>query len=237
MKRMVRALRTVLRHLKDTRGVSLYEITAAVAMTGILAAVAVPVIIEQTTAAKVSRVNLEVTNISDAISNFKKDTGKVPGQAESLKVLLSGPIINGTVHFALLPAGAGTTFTIPGVNFANNCTGANSGCGNLNSYLVKDPNVAFGAGKYPNWKGPYIEEIFIDQFDRAYIVNVAALYKKEASSPGSCGFAWAISGGPDRTLQTAVSANSTPVDLNGIPTSDDIGKNNGKALGGTETCS
>jgi general secretion pathway protein G len=89
MERAGRVLRAVLNHPKDTRGVSLYEITAAVAITGILAAVAVPVIIEKTTEAKAARVAQEVDAISQALNAFKRDTGEVPGEAEGVLILLS----------------------------------------------------------------------------------------------------------------------------------------------------
>jgi type II secretory pathway pseudopilin PulG len=215
----------------DTRGVSLYEITAAVAMTGILAAVAVPVIIEKTTEAKAARVTQEVDAISQAINAFKRDTGKTPGEAEGMVVLLSGPE---GMH-ALLPNGAAATFNVPGVSFDESTHTCSAGCANINDYLVRDPNLVFpgtnGSLSYPNWRGPYIDEIFIDQFDRSYLVNVAPMYRPEQPPPpGGCGFAWVISGGADRTLQTRFT------DTNHKPDSDDIGKNNGKRLGPGRGC-
>jgi len=225
------AIRAVSRHLKDTRGVSLYEITAAVAMTGILAAVAVPVIIEQTTEAKAARVTQEVDAISQAVNAFKRDTGKTPGEAEGTSLLLSGP---SGMH-ALLPNGAAAAFNVPGASMDDSSHTCSSGCANMNDYLVRDPNLVFpstnGSLKYPSWRGPYIDEIYIDQFDRSYLVNVASMYKQEMPPPpGNCGFAWVISGGPDRTLQTSFT------DTNQKTDADDIGKNNGKRLGPGSGC-
>ena len=233
MKRMARALKTVLRHLKDTRGVSLYEITAAVAMTGILAAVAVPVIIEKTTEAKAARVTQEVDAISQAMNAFKRDTGKVPGEVETVKILLSGPQ---GMH-ALTPNGAGIAFNIAGATIDDSSHTCSAGCANMNDYLVRDPNLIFaganGAINYPNWRGPYIDEIFIDQFDRSYMVNVAPMYTQEpvsAVAGGTCGFGWVLSGGPDRELSTGVKSTTL------APNTDDIGKNNGKRLGPGQGC-
>ena len=232
MGRAGRMVRAVLRHLNDTRGVSLYEITAAVAMTGILAAVAVPVIIEKTTEAKAARVSQEVDAISQAISAFKRDTGKVPGEAEAgILVLLSGPQ---GMH-ALLPNNAGAAFNVPGVSIDDSSHTCSSGCANMNDYLVRDPNLVFpstnGSVGYPGWKGPYIDELLIDQFDRSYLVNVAPMYKQEGPPPpGTCGFGWVISGGPDRTLGTSFRRTNLE------PDTDDIGKNNGKRLGPGSGC-
>jgi type II secretory pathway pseudopilin PulG len=200
-------------------------------MTGILAAVAVPVIIEKTTEAKVARVTQEVDAISQAMNAFKRDTGKVPGEAEAIKILLSGPQ---GMH-ALLPNGAGSVFNVPGVGIDDNSHTCSSGCANMNDYLVRDPNLVFpstnGAIKYPGWKGPYIDEVFIDQFDRSYMVNVIPMYQQEnPPPPGTCGFAWVISGGPDRDLQTAFTRTNIE------PNTDDIGKNNGKRLGPGSGC-
>jgi len=147
------AIRAVSRHLKDTRGVSLYEITAAVAMTGILAAVAVPVIIEQTTEAKAARVTQEVDAISQAVNAFKRDTGKTPGEAEGTSLLLSGP---SGMH-ALLPNGAAAAFNVPGASMDDSSHTCSSGCANMNDYLVRDPNLVFpstnGSLKYPRLEG------------------------------------------------------------------------------------
>jgi len=57
------------------------------------------------------------------------------------------------------------------------------------------------------------------------------MYKQEMPPPpGNCGFAWVISGGPDRTLQTSFT------DTNQKTDADDIGKNNGKRLGPGSGC-
>jgi type II secretory pathway pseudopilin PulG len=232
MMRISGVVRSFLKYLRDSRGVSLYEITAAVAMTGILAAVAVPVVIEKTTEAKAARVVQETDAIFKAIQAFQRDTGKIPGTEEGVMILLSGP----DGFHSLLPDGAGVAASgIPGVTINDSQHTCSAGCGNLNDYLVRDPNVKFGPingvqTRYPNWKGPYVDEIFIDQFDRSYVVNVAALYKPEPAPPGKCGFAWVLSGGGDRFLATSLT--STALATN----SDDIGKNNGKKLGTPNQC-
>ncbi len=85
----------------------------------------------------------------------------------------------------------------------------------MNKYLVDAPD----ATKYPNWKGPYVDPIFTDPFDRAYLVNVQALYKIDVPGTVPCGFGWVMSGGPNRELETSFFVNN----INPV-TSDDIGR-------------
>ena len=218
MERIGRALRSLLKHLKDSRGVSLYEITAAVAMTGILAAVAVPVIIDKVQEAKAARAVQETDTIYKAMSAFQRDTGKMPGEVEGFKLLVTG--VSGGVATIPLPGKAGTALAISG---AINGTGSCTSCANVNDFLVRNPNTG-GTTTYQNWRGPYMDEITNDPFDRAYVVNVRALYKAEpsGSQTNTCGYGWVLSGGPNRDLETLLT------DTNFSPTSDDIGKNYGK---------
>lgn len=226
MERMARVLRRVLKHLKDSRGVSLYEITAAVAMTGILAATAVPVILDQVQLAKIAKTQLESDTIQKAIGAFQKDTGKIPGEAEGTKLLVSG--VAGGAATSPLPVGAGEMLTIPGSTSAFSAAVGGvvtcTSCRNMNDFLVRNPNIGSSAGFYQNWKGPYMEEITQDPWDRAYVVNVQALYVAEpaGSQINTCGYAWILSGGPNRALETSLLA------TNFSTTSDDIGKNSGK---------
>jgi type II secretory pathway pseudopilin PulG len=219
MERIGRALRSLLKHLKDSRGVSLYEITAAVAMTGILAAVAVPVIIDKVQEAKAARTVQETDSIYKALSAFQRDTGKMPGEFEGIKVLIT--TTNGG-SLTPLPDGAAAALSAPGVTIVG--TTCTAGCANINDFLVRDPNVGPSAGKYQNWRGPYVDEVTTDPFDRSYAVNIQALYVAEpsGSQANSCGYGWVLSGGPNRALETTVR------DTNFTSASDDIGKNNGK---------
>ncbi|MBI4563030.1 MAG: type II secretion system protein GspG, partial [Candidatus Rokubacteria bacterium] len=99
MERIRRAVRSVLKYLKDSGGATLYETTAAVAMAGILAAVAAPVIIERVGEAKVARAVAEIDTIWAGMQNFQRDTGKMPGEAEGVFLLFTGP--PGQIHAPL----------------------------------------------------------------------------------------------------------------------------------------
>ncbi|MBI4610631.1 MAG: hypothetical protein HY726_16670 [Candidatus Rokubacteria bacterium] len=238
MERISRVVRAVLRHFRDSRGATLYEITAAVAMAGILAAVAAPVIIERVGEAKVARAVGEIDAIWAGMQNFQRDTGKMPGEAEAAFLLFTGT--TGTVH-AALPDISDGAITVGSVSLSGTSpTCSSDKCKNINDYLVRDPNTVFGKvdgkDRYQNWKGPYTDEILTDPFDRAYITNVAPLYKQEPAGSaggvgGSCGFGWIITGSADRVLETKL----TDTALH--PTSDDIGKNKGKKIGPGAGCS
>jgi type II secretory pathway pseudopilin PulG len=222
---MARAFRTVLKHFKDSRGVSLYEITAAVAMTGILAAVAVPIVLDRVEDAKVARSGLETDTIAKAMEAFKRDTGVYPGELEKLILLVSDPNSStltdavtpsiGALKLTCTPFVAGT----PAVG-GTPAVASTGNCADMNTFLVTKP----GDTGYTNWRGPYMDPIIKDQFGRAYTVNVRPLYLAEAGAQNTTGFGWVLSAGADRTLQ----ANLTDTKLS--DTSDDIGKNLGKKV-------
>jgi hypothetical protein len=93
---------------------------------------------------------------------------------------------------------------------------------NINNYLVRQP----AASDYPNWKGPYVQEITTDPWERSWIAYLAPLYcsevVSEASGAGNLGYAWLITGGTNRTITTP--ATSSNLD----PEGDDAGVNLGK---------
>lgn len=225
MERISRVVKLALKHLKDSSGATLYEITAAVAMAGILAAVAAPIVIERVGEAKVSATVTELDTFWAGMQNFQSHTGKWPGEAEGVFVLVSSTGID-------LPDNAETAINVTGVSISGlTCT---AGCRDINSYLVTDPNPSGVSPKpYPEWQGPYTGTITKDPFDRAYVINVAPLFRPEPAEGGggTCGYAWIISGSSDRFLSTKLK--ETTLDA----LSDDIGKNRGKKVGAGAGCS
>jgi hypothetical protein len=93
---------------------------------------------------------------------------------------------------------------------------------NINSFLVRQPSTA----SYPNWQGPYIQEISEDPWDRAWVAYLLPLYCSETvtstDASGSLGFAWLLTGGANGTITTMAQASG--LDPNG----DDAGVNLGK---------
>jgi type II secretory pathway pseudopilin PulG len=232
-----RAVKRLLRALKESRGVSLYETTAVVAMTAIIAAVAIPVAMDRIENAKEGRVGREAITLSNAMLKFFEDTGRWPGEAEIrtpgspfcfLQTGLpttdpkKGTLLPDTRNLGLIDARDFLGRICDAVTPINTL--------NINDYLVRKPSVV----DYPNWRGPYMEPIASDPWDRAYIISVLPLiFSGEVDDPGlgrfadtggKLGFAWALSVGPDRLLQTPLTAPQLTAG------SDDIGKNLGKRI-------
>jgi type II secretory pathway pseudopilin PulG len=224
------------RLFKDHRGVSLYETTAVVAMTAIVAAVALPVAMDRVENAKEARIAAETVSITNAMMKFFEDTGRWPGEAEirtpgtAVCFLQTGVPATDPAKGTLVPE----TRTV-GIDardlLGRTCdtiTAANTL--NINDYLVRKPSVV----DYPNWRGPYMEPIASDPWDRAYVINVLPLIfsgtvddpgiGKFSDAGGKLGFAWILSVGPDRLLQTALTSAQI------APGSDDVGKNLGKRI-------
>lgn len=232
-----RAARRLFRALVESKGVSLYETTAVVAMTSIIAAVALPVAMDRIENAKESRVGRDATTIGSAMIKFFEDTGRWPGEAEirtpgsPVCFLQTGVPTTDPARGTLLPDTRNLGL-IDGRDFlgrtCDSITPTNTL--NINDYLVRKPSVV----NYPNWRGPYMEPVASDPWDRAYIVNVLPLiFSGEVEDPGlgkfadtggKLGFAWVLSVGPDRLLQTPLTAPQLAV------RSDDVGKNLGKRL-------
>jgi type II secretory pathway pseudopilin PulG len=225
------------RLFSDRRGVSLYETTAVVAMTAIVAAVALPVAMDRIENAKEARIASETISLSNAMMKFFEDTGRWPGEAEirtpgsAACFLQTGVPASDPNKGTLLPEarnlGGIDTRDFLG-RTCESITATNTL--NINDYLVRKPSAI----DYPNWHGPYMEPIASDPWDRAYIINVLPLiFSGEVDDPGigkfadaggKLGFAWILSVGPDRLLQTALTAAEV------APGSDDVGKSLGKRI-------
>jgi len=241
MGRFVRFLRRVLKPLADVSGVSLYETTAVIAMTAVVAAVAIPMALDRLEDSKVARAASEVLTISGAMNKFFEHTGRWPGEAEIRRAgatscfLQTGIPSNDQNTGTLLPTVTSLGTPQKPLNASNfigrPCDGINKdNVLNINSFLVNKPSEA----DYPNWKGPYMEPIASDPWDRAYIINVLPLiFASSVTDPGAgqtaeavgpLGYGWVMSVGPDRLLQTEL----TRAQL--VGTSDDVGKNLGARI-------
>lgn len=229
----------LLRPFRDARGLTLYETTAVVAMTAIMAAVAIPVVMDRIENAKDSKVGNEVLNLGNSMMKFFQDTGRWPGEAEirsdgTTCFLQSGQPGTDPSKHTLLPDTLGRLGTIDATavlgRACSSITPTNTK--NMNDYLVRRPSVV----DYPNWRGPYMEPLGADPWDRGYIIHVLPLIFSEETDTdvstgqfgqnpgGKLGFAWIVSVGPDRLLQTKF----TDPQLAG--NSDDNGKTLGKRV-------
>jgi hypothetical protein len=93
---------------------------------------------------------------------------------------------------------------------------------NINNYLVRQPSTS----SYPNWQGPYIQDISDDPWGRSWVAYLAPLYCSETvtgtDAAGKLGYAWLLTGGANGTVTT--NAQRSVLDADG----DDAGVNLGK---------
>lgn len=256
----LRQVRTVGRFLKEDGLINTTDLLVATAATVVLAAGVGGTVLSTLDESKYGKAQPDAQALGQAMTNFYKDTGKWPGQAAQAAdytkpvILATGPISN----VFTLPAVANDGLDEPGLASGTKC-GANSGQGfvngsiaalenststttgtistttasvlNLNDFLVRKPNLT----DYPRWDGPYVQEISLDPWDRAWVAYLAPLYCSEVvvttsgstttavnNGAGLLGYAWLLSGGTNRTITTRA------LDSNLDPNGDDTGINLGK---------
>jgi hypothetical protein len=248
----LRHVRTVQRLLREDGLINTTDLLVATAATVILAAGVGGTVLGTLDDASYGKAQPDGQAIGQAILNFYADTGKWPGQAYhagaqgQTVILATGATAGSTTPSAYtLPQSAndGLEWT------AHEGCEANSGEGwvngdveagsfsaadgtssittgttvlNLNDYLVRQPD----ADDYPNWAGPYVQEITADPWGRAWVAYLTPLYcaelVTEASGSGDLGYAWLLTGGSNRTI-------TTPAKFSNLdPTGDDAGVNLGK---------
>lgn len=228
------------------------DLMVATAATVVLAAGVGGAALGTLDAANYGKAQPDGQSITQAIMSFYRDTGKWPGQAEHAADLAKGVLLatgtyGTTSSTFILPdvanfglkwealAGTSTCAANSGQGFVNAVvTGSASSSTtaaidqgavtvhNINDYLVRQPD----ATKYPNWKGPYVQEISEDPWGRAWVAYLTPLYCSETvtttDGSGKLGYAWLITGGGNRTITTP--AQSSNLD----DTGDDAGVNLGK---------
>ena len=254
--------------LTESRGlINTTDLLVATAATVILAAGVGSAAISTMNDAKYGKAQPDAQAMGNAITQFYKDTGKWPGQAEH-----AGTEVGGSVDAQfLVTAGAGheaTDEALQPIDFAdtadsigengtaisvddavcknnslegfvgksiNSATLATATLKNINDYLVRKPDPL----KYQNWKGPYLQEdIKTDPWDRVWVFNLQPLYCSEliatetTSTAGALGYAWALSGGTNRTITTLLL--STHLDSSGDDTGISMGKLITRGKGGVD---
>lgn len=193
--------------INDSRGlINTTDLLVATAATVILAAGVGSAAISTVSDAKYGKAQPDAQAMGNAITQFYKDTGKWPGQAEHSALAggsggTTGPLFlvtstttstlpddaavdsAGTVteHGALTVAQSAVCANNSGQGFVGVTISAgrlgNATLKNINDYLVRKPADT----DYPNWKGPYLQEdIKTDPWDRAWVINLQPLYCSEA---------------------------------------------------------
>jgi hypothetical protein len=238
-------VRTTARLMAEDGLINTTDLLVATGATVILAAGVGAAVIGTLDDAKYGKAQPDGQAITTAISQFYRDTGKWPGQAEAaaaddgtMPTLLASTT---EVEFlpkdymsALLTSAAtckpnsleGFVGVEIGASAAAEDAFSDATILNLNNYLVRQPSTV----NYPNWQGPYLQaDIKTDPWDRAWVANLQPLYCSElitgttaANAAGDLGYAWLLSGGSNRTISTKFK------DANLDPTGDDAGVNMGK---------
>ena len=219
---------------RSASGFSLVEIIVAVAAAVILAAVLTPMAFNYIDESRIARAYADAATVSSAMARFFQDTKKWPGQVE----VLEGPgtrfLTIGDATAASLPTLSGSI----GISAATCADGLTGVTPNVTEFAPATPNtvntlnvvdllqVPPPASDYPNWKGPYLAaDLEADPWGSVYVINVIPLFCGEvvttAAPGGSLGFAWILSAGPNRTLQTPFTANRVAIDADdaGVPLS------------------
>ncbi len=180
------------------KGYTLLEVAAVVAVTGTLAAVAMPVVADKIAASKVAAATADVQAIKDSIVNFMKDTGVPPffvsGASKALPKYTD--FGNDATYFRALKTddGIGPTF------FTGNDWPSDGG--SLDDQLVTN-GPKYSTLTTSAWKGPYLPSIKKDPWGNKYWVVIAWLAEPAAIS-GSVKqkAAFVISAGPNGKIET-----------------------------------
>jgi prepilin-type N-terminal cleavage/methylation domain-containing protein len=222
---------------RSTSGFSLVEVLVAVAAAVILAAVLTPMAFTYLDESRIARAHADAATVSAAMMRFFQDTKKWPGQVEildspAIRFLTVGdatptslPTLAGTIGIGAATCADGLSGVQAGVTSFAAASPTTVNTLNVTDLLQIPPPVA----DYPNWKGPYLTSTLEgDPWESVYIINIIPLFCGEpvtTEAPGGAlGFAWILSGGPNRTLQTPFTSVRVTVDSDdaGVPLSKRI---------------
>ncbi len=235
-------IRKLFKRLISRAGFTLPEVAAVVAITGTLAAVIVPVAIDQIEKSREARARLDIEGVRAGISAFFSDTGEWPDRTSTTDpngviVLRSGRYdANSVSGFSF--GGTPTEGNVPDPDVGRATTWGGSGVvvdALVNHLTLDNPGgtTAISNDDYRdaqvNWNGPYMPQMFNDPWGRNYLVYAKAFTQgtDDGTASGNDIYVWIISGGPNETLETDVTSpilNNAPVTDGSTSTvSDDIG--------------
>lgn len=218
MKGIIGIISRLRSYISYNRGFTLVEAATVVMITGVMAIVTVPIASEKIEESKTSSARSTVNAIGGAITKFAGDTQVFPTK------VMAGGIATNTVQ--ILRSGVGTKAD-PNADdvldpFIENEDGSlwvvvnpegSEVIDNINDHLVNDNQGYSDAGFV--WLGPYTPSIDQDPWARNYLVYAKAFYNEIDITLEEKIYAWVLSAGPDKTLQTE----PTNSDIKG----DDIG--------------
>lgn len=175
------------------RGYTLLEIVVVIATVSVLVALAIPVAIRKIAEARDTRARADVTRLSAAVLGFIKDTGRNPDRKNA----------SGSRTFDLLRSTSDATKDP--IDPSGLIATLSANAGDLNDQLVRNTY------SYPNWSGPYVQEISLDAFGRNYLV-----YTKGFHSATTGSVVWIISAGQNQKIETGETDTKTSGDDIGL---------------------
>jgi general secretion pathway protein G len=171
-------------------GFTLVEVIVVAGIIAILAGILVPLILKEIDEARITRAYADIRTISTAMLVLKKDTGSWPVSASCNPAITM--LSNGD-----LPAFAGTGWD------------TTMGYG----YDQKLINDADNDNCWPKtFKGPYIAYVSDDPWGKSYVTNADAFVSAASPKPS----VWILSAGPDGTVQTSSTDDTTQGDDIGL---------------------
>ena len=173
---------------RDKSGFTLIELVVVLVVIMVLAAILTPMLSNLINEARETRAELEVLNISRAIMNFNKATGKWP-------IFVSGANITTSSSIYEVVAGPGTLPAAP-----SHLTWLSTSRGDLEEVLGRNLPGHGTSGRFA-WRGPYVQDLGEDPWGNAYLVNSGSL------AFGVTRAGMVISAGPNGEIETAFTQN------------------------------
>jgi prepilin-type N-terminal cleavage/methylation domain-containing protein len=206
---------TALLSWRRDRGFTLIELTVVLAVIVTLALVLTPSITNFIQDSRVARARADTQTLSAAIFAFARDNGFFPQWHTANN---GGPGLPANKVDLLVSPG-----NVPGVAVANTWTTGTTDL--LADQLVTNaPGYTMRtASNSAGWNGSYISNtISADPWNNRYMVNIGLIdttLGTEAAGGGTKSAVWAVSAGPNTTIETTYSQALTVAVLGG----DDIG--------------
>ena len=250
-------VRTAARLMAEDGLINTTDLLVATGATVVLAAGVGSAVIGTLDDAKYGKAQPDGQAIANAMTQFYRDTGKWPGQAEQAAesgTEKTATVLVSTTDTDFLPGEYANAFATAAATCKNNSlqgfVGATIAAGtalndesitklNMNDYLVRKPDES----RYPNWQGPYLQaDIKTDPWDKAWVANLQPLYCSEliadasgsgsATTGGALGYSWLLSGGANRTVSSDLQ--SANLDQTGDDAGVNMGKMTTRSEGGTD---
>jgi prepilin-type N-terminal cleavage/methylation domain-containing protein len=202
-------------------GFTLFEVIIAVALVAIMAVAIAPPLIKNLNEGKTARAQSDAQVIGNAIQSFYKDTGKWPLQDDNDP----SPELVRLVGNASL--GGGNSGLPDGDNNRTDNWQDRGRSGTLTNQLILNESengnikplyqTSSNPHRKPGWNGPYLDEVPLDPWGNAYVVNIH--YTSTSHRNNLRHNVMVLSAGPNQVFETTFADNQFNEEFGG----DDIG--------------